>query len=401
MVEAVISWEMKVIGKERAGYIVPRSVCEQIKPFLAMDVLAEASRLERGGARVIHLELGQPDFETPEFIKEAAIKATRDGKTGYTPANGILPLREAIAAYYDVRYNVRISPEQVLITQGTSPGLMMLLAALCDKGETVITPDPAYACYDPAIRFAGAESIRAATTEEEGFQLAPGRVRRVLKPNTRAILVNSPSNPGGTLIARRELKELSELGPMLLSDEIYHGLVYEGEAASALEVTGDCCVADGFSKRYAMTGWRLGWIVAPESLTPTLIRLQQNFFLCANSIAQWAGIEAIKHGWPHVERMAAEYDRRRIIMLEGLRKLGFRIQSSPAGAFYILADARQISASSLDLAFDILRRAHVAITPGVDFGAATEGYLRFCYANSVENIEEALARLGKYLESIK
>jgi len=187
---------------------------------------------------------------------------------------------------------------------------------------------------------------------------------------------------------------------MLISDEIYHGLVYEGEAASALEVTGYCCVADGFSKRYAMTGWRLGWIVAPMPLVPMLIRLQQNFFICAGSMAQWAGIEAVRHGQPDVERMAAEYNRRRIVMLEGLRKLGFSIQSSPAGAFYILANARHISANSLELAFDILRRAHVGVAPGVDFGPETEGYLRFSYANSVENIEEALARLGKYLERL-
>ncbi len=377
---------------------MPRFCCEQMKPFLAMDVLAEAHRLEQAGQPIIHLEVGQPDFDTPDCVKEAAVAALRDGKTGYTPSNGILPLREAIAEYYAKQYKATVSPEQIIITQGTSPGLMMLLAALCDTGDTVVTPGPTYACYDSAIQFAGATSLRVPTTEEDGFQLDPARVRRELRPDTKVILTNSPSNPGGTLISREDFRALAKIGPMILSDEIYHGLVYEGEAVSALEVTENCCVADGFSKRYAMTGWRLGWVVAPKAMIPVLNRLQQNFFICAGSVAQWAGIAALKQAAPDVERMRAEYNRRRLVLIDGLKRLGFGVNSSPAGAFYVLANARHLGGNSLELAFDILRKAHVGLAPGIDFGPEAEGYLRFTYANSVENIEEALHRLEKYLE---
>ncbi len=363
-----------------------------------MDILAEADRLESAGRRIIHLEVGQPDFATPECVKEAAVQALRDGKTGYTASDGIPPLREAIAEYYERHYGLNIAPERIIVTQGTSPALMCLLAALCENGDTVLTPGPTYACYDSGIRFAGASSIRVPCRAEAGFQLTAEEARPHIRPDTRVILFNSPSNPGGTLIGREEMRRLAGLGPMLLSDEIYHGLTYGEKATSALEVTDNCCVADGFSKRYAMTGWRLGWVVVPEYLRQTMVRLQQNFFLCAGSFAQWAGIAALKYAWPDVERMAAEYDRRRKVLLAGLKRLGFGIRSEPLGAFYILADARHVSGDSLSLARDILHTAGVGVAPGVDFGPEAEGYLRFSYANSVENIEEALDRLKTYLE---
>jgi aspartate/methionine/tyrosine aminotransferase len=282
---------------------------------------------------------------------------------------------------------------------------MMLLQAVCDTGDTVITPGPTYACYDSMINFAGASSIRLPAKEENGFQLEPDAVRAAILPSTKAIVVNSPSNPCGTLISREALQKLAALGPMLLSDEIYHGLVYAGKAVSALEVSSTCLIADGFSKRYAMTGWRLGWVVFPEELTANgaLVKavssMQQNFFVCAAAATQVAGIAALKHAAPDVRRMAAEYNRRRVVMMDGLAKLGFGIKSSPEGAFYVLANAAHLNGNSLELALDILDKTGVSLTPGIDFGPEAEGYLRFCYANSVENIEEALARLGKYLEN--
>ncbi len=374
-----------------------RAVCETITPFIVMQVLERAAELEAQGHRVIHLEIGQPDFKTPECVDEAARAAIKDGKTGYTHSLGIPPLRRAIAEYYQEQYGVAVEPERVMVTGGSSAAMLLLFSALCEAGESVLISDPAYACYGSFIRFAGAHPLAVRTTEEAGFQLAPDQVEAALEPKTRAILVNSPSNPGGTLLGRGAYEKLAKLGPTLVSDEIYHGLVYEGEAVSALEVDATACVLDGFSKRWAMTGWRLGWMVVPQELIPTLQTLQQNFFICPGSVAQWAGIAALRHGRADMERMRLEYNRRRLVLLAGLRRLGFTIASEPAGAFYVLANAAHISPDSLGLAFDILEKAHVGVAPGIDFGPGAEGYLRFSYANSVENIEEALARLEAYL----
>jgi aspartate/methionine/tyrosine aminotransferase len=381
-----------------------RTVCEEIASFLVMNILERADQLERAGNRVIHLEIGQPDFATPDCVKEAAIAAIRDGRTAYTHSMGILPLREAIAEYYAARCRVTVSPEQILTTNGTSPAMMTFFSVLCERGDSVLMPTPTYACYDSFVRYAGGIPLRVPTREEDGFQFDPAKARAAVRENTRAILFNSPSNPAGTVISRADMLALADIGPMLVSDEIYHGLVYEGEAVSALEVTDNCCVLDGVSKRYAMTGWRLCWMVAPPSLVPMLRTLEQNFFICPNSISQWAALAAIRHAWPDVERMAAEYNRRRLVMLNGLAELGFNVRSNPVGAFYILADARHLTRpgqdhDSLSLAFDILEKAHVGVAPGVDFGQEAEGYLRFCYANSTENIEEAMERLRLYLQN--
>lgn len=368
-----------------------------------MDVLEKAQELERAGKRVIHLEIGQPDFETPACVNEAAHKAIRDKHTGYTHSMGILPLREAIAAYYEREYGVAVHPDRIAVTNGTSPAMMMLFAVLCEAGDEVIMADPAYACYESFVRFAGATVRRIAAAEEHGFQLDPDAVKAAATGKTRAVLVNSPSNPAGTIIPKDDLARLAEAGPWLVSDEIYHGLTYEGRAASVLEVTDKCFALDGFSKRYAMTGWRMGWMVAPKEFIPAIQILQQNFFISPNSISQQAGLAALSCAAEDVKRMAAEYNRRRLIMVEGLRRIGFGVRSNPVGAFYVLADARHLTPAgrapdSLALAFDILEKAHVGVAPGIDFGERAEGYLRFSYASSVENIEEALARLAVYSE---
>ena len=375
------------------------AACAEVSSFLVMEVLERAEALERAGKRVIHLEIGQPDFVTPECVSEAAIKAMRDGKTGYTHSLGIWPLREALAAYYEREYGVAVSPERIIVTSGLSPALVMLFSALLRDGDAVVMPDPTYACYQKVVNYCGGVVRSVPTREENGFQLDPAAVRGLCDDSVTALLVNSPSNPAGTVISPESLRELCALPPIMISDEIYHGLVYEGRAATALEFDPDACVLDGFSKRYAMTGWRLAWMVLPDTVMEAVQRLQQNFHICANSMAQWAGIAALEEGKPHTERMAAEYDRRRVVLLEGLKKLGFGISSSPVGAFYILAGARHLGADSLALAFDILEKAGVGCAPGIDFGPGAEGYLRFSYANSVENIEEALHRLGSYLET--
>lgn len=391
---------------------MPRSLCASLTPFLAMDVLERAVALEAAGRRIIHMEVGQPDFPTPECVLEAAAKAMRDGHTGYTHSLGILPLREGIAAYYEREYGVSVHPECIVVTNGSSPGLVMALAALCETGDTVITADPAYACYENAIRFAGGKVARIPAAEEEGFQLAPEAVAGAASRGARAVLINSPSNPAGTLIGRKAMHRLAAVadraGASLVSDEIYHGLVYEGEAVSALEVTDAAVVLDGFSKRYAMTGWRLGWMVVPPALAPVLQVMQQNFFISPNSVSQQAGLAALTCAGDDVARMVAEYDRRRAYIIDRLREIGFAVRSRPAGAFYVLADARPLlqkphggqRPDSLALAFDILEKAGVGVTPGIDFGRGAEGYLRFSYASSMENIEEAMYRLERYRDAL-
>ena len=376
-----------------------KPVCDSITSFLVMDVLEKAEALESMGRSIIHLEIGQPDFTTPGCILDAAAKAMRDGKTGYTHSLGILPLREAIAGYYEREYGVTVPPERIIVTNGSSAAMLLLFGCLMDSGGSVIMADPAYACYANFVLFSGGNIVSVPTREENGFQLDVGDVRGKLGSDIKGILVNSPSNPGGTLVKPEEYEALCTMGPMVISDEIYHGLVYEGRAASVLEFSEQACALDGFSKRYAMTGWRLGWMVVPESIMPCLQKLQQNFFICPNSIAQWAGIAAIEQAGPDVARMRDEYARRRAVMLDGLRSLGFTIKSDPVGAFYVLADARHLGGNSLELAFDILEKAGVGVAPGIDFGPGAEGYLRFSYANSVENIQEAMHRLRKYMNN--
>ena len=366
-----------------------------------MDILERAQELEHAGHDVIHLEIGQPDFETPACVNEAAMQAIRDKKTGYTHSMGILPLRRGIADYYKREYGVTVSPEQIVVTNGTSPAMMLLFAVLCEPGDNVIMADPTYACYESFVKFAGAEVIRIPAAEEKGFQLDPDLVRQAATPRTAAILISSPSNPAGTIVTREDMERLAAIGPRLVSDEIYHGLVYEGKAVSALEVSDRACVLDGFSKRYAMTGWRMGWMVVPPKFIPTLQVLQQNFFISPNSISQWAGLAALTGADEDVKRMAAEYNARRLLIVDRLRALGFGVRSNPVGAFYVLADASHLTRpgerpDSLALARDILEKAHVGVAPGIDFGRKGEGYLRFSYASSQENIEEAMRRLAVY-----
>jgi aspartate/methionine/tyrosine aminotransferase len=380
-----------------------RERCASLSPFLVMSILEKAQELEGQGRRIIHLEIGQPDFPTPVCIREAAERALRDGKFSYTHSLGIMPLREGIAEYYLREYGVTVSPDRVIVTNGTSPAMLMLFSALCATGDEVITADPAYACYESFIKYIGAKNVRVPVREEEDFQLRAGLLQGALSTRTRAVLVNSPSNPAGTLLSLEDLRELAGAGPVLVSDEIYHGLVYEGRAHSALEADQRCCILDGCSKRYAMTGWRLGWMVVPANLVPVLQTLQQNFFICANSISQWAALAALQEAGEDVKSMAAEYSARRLILLDRLRALGFNIRSRPTGAFYVLADARHLlrdtgPADSLSLALDILNKVGVGLAPGIDFGPEAEGHLRFCYAASRENIEEAMQGLAIYME---
>ena len=378
--------------------MVSKRTCN-ISSFIVMDVLEKAHEMERKGIHIIHLEVGEPDFETPDCIKAAACQALDEGHTHYTHSLGLLELREAICDYYSEKYGVTVTPDQVIISSGTSPAMFVLFSALLNQGDEVIISDPHYACYPNFIKFLNARPITVPVHEEDGFQYRPEAIKTNITAKTRAIFINSPSNPTGNLLTPERMEAIAQLSPFIVSDEIYHGLVYEGKAHSILEFTDNAFVLNGFSKLYAMTGLRLGYLITPPSFVRAIQKIQQNFFISANSVVQKAGIAALKEADQDVARMRKIYNERRRFMIDRLRELGFGITVEPTGAFYVFANAKHLSHDSYQLAFDILEKAHVGVTPGIDFGSQGEGYLRFSYANSKANIAEAMNRLERYIHN--
>jgi aspartate/methionine/tyrosine aminotransferase len=378
---------------------------KEIPAFIAMDVLEHAQELEAQGRDIIYLCVGEPDFETPQCVKDAACKAMDDNLTHYTHSLGIMELRKAVADYHKKRFGVEVDPARVMITCGVSPAMLLLFSALLEPGDEVIVSDPAYACYDNFINFVGGEVVRVPVHEDDAFQFRPEEIEKKLGPRTKAILINSPANPTGQLLSPERMRAIADMAPgkdgppYVVSDEIYHGLVYEGEERCILEFTDNAFVLNGFSKIYAMTGWRLGYVIAPSHYVRPLQKMHQNFAICAPSLSQWAGVAALtdRRAQADVERMRERYNARRLRLVEGLKELGLGIKVVPTGAFYVLARADHIDPDDYRLAFDILDKADVAVTPGRDFGPGGHGYLRFSYANSLANIEEGLKRLGDYL----
>ena len=375
---------------------------EEMTSFIVMDVLERANEMERAGVSIVHLEVGEPDFDTPDCVKAAACKALEDGHTHYTHSLGLFELREAICEYYLSTYRVSIEPDQVIVTSGSSPAIFLVFSALLEKDEEVIISDPHYACYPNFIKFVQGQPVTIPVFEEDGFQYRPESIKEKLTVKTKAIFINSPSNPTGNLLTERRMQEIAALAesrpaPYIVSDEIYHGLVYEGKEHSILEFTDHAFVLNGFSKLYAMTGLRLGYVISPKAFVRPMQKLQQNFFISANAMVQKAGIAALKEAGEDVTRMKAIYDERRRFMVSRLKEIGFGITVEPTGAFYVFANARHISEDSYKLAFDILEKAHVGVAPGIDFGPNGEGYLRFSYANSLDNIKDGMDRLENYL----
>jgi aspartate/methionine/tyrosine aminotransferase len=374
---------------------------EEIEPFLVVEVFERAQELEGQGHDVVHLEFGEPDFETPEVIREAAVRAIRDGRTRYTHSLGILPLREAIAEHCLETYGVAVSPDQVLVTAGTSPAMLLVFTALLAPGDEVILSDPHYACYPNFVRYPEGIPVGVPVRAAEGWRLRPEAVRERVGPRTRAVFVNSPANPTGAVLPAESLRALADLvereGSWLVSDEIYHGLTYEGRDHTVLEFTDRAFVLNGFSKAYAMTGWRLGYVIAPKAFVRPLQTLFQNFFISSNEFVQWAGVTALREAGAEVVRFREVFRERRGAMVAGLRAVGLGVDSEPAGAFYVFADAGAYCERSYDFAFEILRGAQVAVAPGIDFGPGGERHLRFSYASGLERVQEALRRLGPFL----
>jgi len=379
------------------GMIAERA--KGVTPFIVMEILERAKALEAQGRNIIQLQIGEPDFDTPAVIKEAHDRALAEGHTHYTPSLGDPALKEALSAHYKRRYKVDVAPERFFISPGSSVGLTLLFGAILNPGDKVILSDPHYPCYDNMIQFFGGVPKYVTVCEEEGFLYRPEDIQANLDPGVKAIIINSPANPTGTILDEDRLRRIASLGPLVISDEIYHGLTYGDEPEhSILEYTDNAVVAGGFSKLFAMTGWRLGYVILPPDLLRTMLVMTQNFMISTTAAVQKAGICALEKAWPEVEIMRQTYDRRRRLMLAGLNRLGLSVKVEPTGAFYMLANARHLSSDSYKLAFDILEKAGVGTDPGIDFGAGAEGFLRFSYANSEANIEEALDRLKKYLE---
>jgi aspartate/methionine/tyrosine aminotransferase len=372
-----------------------------------MDILARAQALEAQGRDIIHLEIGEPDFPTPEPIVQAAMRAVANGDVHYTPALGLPELRRAISAFYQDRYGVAVPAARVAVTPGASGALLLALGAVLDAGDEILLADPGYPCNRHFARFVDAVPVRIPVGPETAFQLTPQLVARHWTDKTKAVLVASPSNPTGTLARDEDIAAVATLcsarGARLIVDEIYHGLVYEGSPQTALAHADDAIVINSFSKYFHMTGWRLGWMVAPAHLMECIERLAQNLFLAPPTPAQHAARAAFgKETQGILESRRLELKARRDFLLPALRELGFGLPVAPAGAFYLYADVSRFTTDSFVFAERLLETAGVAITPGLDFGEVTpERYVRLAYTRPLPLLCEAVARIRRFVSEKK
>jgi aspartate/methionine/tyrosine aminotransferase len=376
----------------------------------AFAVLARATELQRQGKDIINLGIGQPDFPTPEHIVEAAVKALRDGHHGYTPANGILPLREAVAADLHKRFSVDVSPEEVMIVPGGKVTMFMAILMFGEPGAEILYPDPGFPIYRSMIEYTGATPIPVPIREENGFAFSAEETLSLITPKTRLLIVNSPANPTGGVTPKSEVDKLvAGLARFpdvaVMSDEIYDQMLYDGEKHVCLlsypEIRDRLILLNGWSKTYAMTGWRMGFSVWPKPLYDNARKLAVNSHSCVNAPAQWAGLAALTGPQDAVHAMVAEFDRRRKAVVAGLNALPNVSCAVPKGAFYAFPNVSQTGWKAKKLASALLEDAGVATIGGPDFGVHGEGYIRLSYANSLENIERALERMGSFLKSAK
>ena len=375
-----------------------------IAPFHVMGILARARQMEAQGRSIIHLEIGEPDFPTPRPIIEAGMAALNQGDLHYTPALGLPQLRSAIADFYAQHYGVQLSPQRVIITPGASGALLLALGVLTDPGDSVLLADPGYPCNRHFARFIEARALAIPVNADTGYQLTPELVERYWTPETKVVLLASPSNPTGTVVPDADVRAIAAIcaarGATLIVDEIYHGLIYEGSYHTALAHSDQVFVVNSFSKYFQMTGWRLGWLVAPEWAIEALERLVQNLYLAASTPAQYAALAAFMPATLAIlETRKAELKVRRDYLASALRELGFDLPVLPQGAFYLYAGCGRFSQDSFAFAAQILEQTGVAITPGVDFGThQAHRFVRFAYTTSLPNLQEAVRRLREYLQ---
>ncbi len=372
-----------------------------IQPFHVMDVLARARALEARGRSIIHMEIGEPDFPTAPGIVQAGIRALEAGRTHYVPALGIGELRRAIAATYPP--SAGVDPECVIVTPGASGALQLVFAALINPGDEVLLADPGYPCNRHFVRLFEGSAVQVPVDATTAYQLNADLIRAHWTPRSVAVLVATPSNPTGTIVSDDEMarvvRTVDELGGVLIVDEIYHGLTYGIETGSALMHSPDVFVVNSFSKYYGMTGWRVGWLVAPREYVSAIDRLAQNVFIAVSTPAQYAALAAFDPAVKReLERRCEVFRERRDFLLPALREIGFTIPVTPQGAFYLYADCSRFTRDSHAFVLDLLEKAGVAVTPGLDFGAnRPERYVRFSYANTLENLREGVRRLADYL----
>jgi len=383
----------------------PTQRAQDISPFHVMDILAQAKQLEAQGQDIIHMEVGEPDFETPQPIIEAGINALKAGKTHYTPALGLPELREAIAGWYQTKYNVVISPERIVVTPGASGALLLVMGALLETGKNVLLADPGYPCNRNFARFVEADVKSIPVTAETQYQLTANHIEQYWDDNSALALVASPSNPTGTVISAPQLAELSAAVKAkqgkLVVDEIYHGLTYDGfEAPTALAIDDQAFVINSFSKYFGMTGWRLGWLVVPDGYTDVMDKLAQNLFLAAPTMSQYAALAAFQQSSLDIlEQRRQIFEQRRNVLLPALKELGFEIPTTPQGAFYLYANCSKLLSEqhpdSMALSRYFLKEAGVAITPGLDFGRyQSEQHCRFAYTTNEDRLLAAVEKIA-------
>ena len=383
----------------------PSKRMEPITSFIVMDILEEAMAMEKCGTDVVHMEVGEPDFSPPPVVVEELARAARSGNTHYTHSLGRLDLREAVASWYARRYGVKVDPGCVIVTPGTSGAFLNTMAVLLDRGEKIAFTDPGYPCYPNFARLLGIEPVSIKIEPDDAFVPRMKRVMKAIDDGAGALLVASPANPTGTIVPPEELEKLANLSVPLISDEIYHGLEYgDARTETALKYSDDVIVINGLSKRMAMTGLRIGWAIVPKPLVRPFQKLNQNLYICADSVSQCAAVVALSDPScdEYAKKMRDTYAVRRKTLISGLKKLGFDLHHDPVGAFYVFADCRAFSDDSFKFAKRMLREAKVASTPGIDFGThRTSGFVRFAYTVDVSRIEEGLKRLGVWLNGKK
>ena len=374
-----------------------------IQPFYVMKLLARARELEAQGKDIVHMEIGEPDFESPQSIINAGIKSLSDGKTHYTPALGLYELRQAISRFYQCSYNADIAPERIVITPGASGALQLAVSVLINPGESMLMADPGYPCNRHFVRLVEGKTLAVPVTADTNYQLTTDLIKQYWNNNTVGALVASPSNPTGTIVNKADLQAIidcvQERKGRLIVDEIYHGLIYEGETTSAAALSDDVFVVNSFSKYFGMTGWRIGWLVVPESYIKDVDNLAQNIFLAASTPAQYAALAAFEpEAIAVLEQRRQEFKQRRDYLLPALREMGFDIPVTPQGAFYLYAGCGRFTNDSYQFAMDILEKAGVGITPGKDFGSnQPEKYVRFAYTTHIDNLKKGVARLRDFL----
>ena len=377
---------------------------DRIVPFYVMDLLARAKKYEAAGRSIIHMEVGEPDFVTAPPIVEAGKDALDAGHTGYTPATGIAQLRGAIAAHYRDRFGKEIDPGRVIVTPGASGALQLILSVLIDPGQEFLMTDPGYPCNKNFVELVSGVPVEIPVGPQTSYQLTAEMIAENWSAHTRGAMVASPSNPTGTIIARDDLLEIyqavADRGGALVVDEIYQGLVYDTDSYTALAVSDDIFIINSFSKYFGMTGWRLGWLIAPEAYIKPLDCLAQNIFLSCSAPAQHAALKAFTPECREImESRRGAFKQRRDFLVPALQELGFKIDVVPEGAFYLYADCSGLTDDSFSFAYDLLDAEGVAITPGKDFGKNNpEKYVRFAYTTGIEKMEEGIARIKRFLE---